>query len=453
MLNYCVLGALLALSALCDGAIELNLHKKAGVSARSLRRRAAPNGTFPVTLVDGLNSPVAAYVADVTVGTQLFQFIMDTGSSDLLVVGSGCKAYAAGTCAPTAASLGTCTSDGPYLMSGNNTGLLGNDCYGTSNDQTFANYSIFTDKISFGGATAPTQYLGAITAETVNMWGQGRVEVDGLMGLAYPILSAIYGKTNGAGTPVLNTLVNQGAIANSFAMCFNPSGTGGLMVLGGGVLPNLQYTPITQQQWYMVGMSSMSINGTALTLQPGWQTIVDSGTSDLVVPGETLVAIANVLCPALVAAGAPPTVCTQTTNGLQVTQNIVMMSPSVISQLPNITISLPGVTVTVPPTNYFQNLGAASAGTNAYSYGISTDGLFYGSRNSVSIILGDVFLQGQWVYFDRINSRVGFAPITTCQSQNYSNAAPPTSDGVMVCAGPINVWVAVVATVAAVLAL
>eukprot|EP00124_Ichthyophonus_hoferi_P000253 Ihof_evm9s9 gene=Ihof_evmTU9s9 len=288
-----------SLAMLCEGAaIELPLTKVARLSNNRYYPVHAVQSS-EVTLADGAFTVQETYVTEITIGGQIFKIMLDTGSSDLLIVGGSCVMYEYNTCNPQAPNKGKCPISGLDTGSfkGTYTGVSGKNCYGTPGVFTFASFDIYEADVILAGLEAKNQYLGYITSQSVGMWGNGQYALDGILGLAYNGLSRIYSKTEGKGDTYMSTMAKQNNLPNALAMCFDPSGHGGKLVVGGGELENMQFTPITEKQWYTVNMTSMSIGGTPLPNCLGVKTIVDSGTTEFVVPGYLLNSIANEICP------------------------------------------------------------------------------------------------------------------------------------------------------------
>eukprot|EP00124_Ichthyophonus_hoferi_P001784 Ihof_evm8s103 gene=Ihof_evmTU8s103 len=254
---------------------------------------------IPIKTEGGTQTVFSAYIAEIVIANLTYRVIIDTGSSDLTMVGEHCVTFKPGpTCYPQTPAVGVCNTGGsPKKNSGNYTGKEGSDCYGIPGDFTFTKYEIYTAVVTMAGVQAHNQHLGYIYEQTVDMWGSGENAVDGIMGLAYSRLSNIYNITGGAGKTLMSTISLQNDFPNSFAMCFDPSGDGGKMVLGEGELVGMQFTPLILDAWYTVITSSISIDDL--------ETIVDSGTTLLIVPGQVLEEFALQLCPVLKTIEAP----------------------------------------------------------------------------------------------------------------------------------------------------
>eukprot|EP00124_Ichthyophonus_hoferi_P000249 Ihof_evm5s9 gene=Ihof_evmTU5s9 len=265
-----------SLLMLGEGAIEVPLTRVTNLASNNGHRinrnlfkvdeydnYAPRNG---VELGGGTGTVHRSYVAEIMIGGQTYKLLCDTGSSDLLVVGEDCVTYNRGaTCDPQTAPAGYCTEYGSKKQNtGTYLGEHSGNCYGTPGMITFAKYDLYKADITMAGAEAHEQYLGYIHQQSVGMWGEGENAVDGIIGLAYERLSSIYKLTNGAGKTLMSTISSENGVPNAFAMCFDPSGKGGKMVIGGGEIEGMHFAPLILKSWYTVSMSSISIDGRPL---------------------------------------------------------------------------------------------------------------------------------------------------------------------------------------------
>ncbi|KNC85350.1 hypothetical protein SARC_02472 [Sphaeroforma arctica JP610] len=410
-------GALL-LTISCDAQmIEMPMVRVPNIVNRNRRQTTQPMFENPM---GGGVSEFLAYAANFTIGGASFYFLVDSGSADLLVTAVGCTNHRTGDCTgpdfePISPSLGQCTATSYYENTGTATSHLGEvDCYGTADSATYLQYDVYTDAVVFSNATAVTQALGSITASTPDFFIAPQVA--GIIGMAYPGQSTIYG-LNKDYTPYLNTLTNEKVISTAaFAMCFNGQvdggPAGGLLVLGGGIISGLTYVDVVNQWWYAVALSSMTVAGTDVGLPSEGFTIVDSGTSGLVLTDTMYTAFNTALCTFAEENGI---------NGLCVDNSVestVQLTTDELASLPPVLVSL--------ADNYVYSINSSSylksQGGNSYLYLIQQSGVENGQKDSASVILGDVYLQGQWVYFDQQNNRLGLAAVSNC-NQNYTSSA------------------------------
>eukprot|EP00124_Ichthyophonus_hoferi_P006042 Ihof_evm1s1146 gene=Ihof_evmTU1s1146 len=285
------------LALLSEGAIELELTKMARMSNNGYYSvKTLQNGDLDLT--EGAFTVQESYATEITIDNKVYKVLCDTGSSDLLIVGDSCVTYGLDTCHPTATTVGKCVNNAGYTGTFDATysGYSTSICYGTPGVFTFAAFDIYITDVTMGGFTAQNQYIGYITSQTENMWGSGDGAADGILGLSYNSNSQIWNVTDHAGETFMSTMSRENGLPNALAMCFDPSGTGGKMVIGGGKLANMQYTSVIKETWYTVGINSISVGDTMMPDVTDVPTIVDSGTTEFVVPPNVFNSTADVLC-------------------------------------------------------------------------------------------------------------------------------------------------------------
>eukprot|EP00124_Ichthyophonus_hoferi_P005836 Ihof_evm2s983 gene=Ihof_evmTU2s983 len=263
--KFAVVAVVASLLMLGDGAFEVPLTKVTSIP-KMIRRQPRRLGNKVVhkgdlILEGGTRSVHHSYLAEITINRQSYKLFADTGSSDLLVVGENCVTFKRGeTCTPTTKPIGVCTNN-PRKQSGTFVGEEGNSCFGIPGYFTFANYQVFKTDVTMAGAKASNQYLGYIYEQSEEMWGSAESAADGIIGLGYSSLSSIYNITQKKGDTLMATLAKENKFPNVLAMCFEPDGTGGKMVIGGGELQNMEFTPVILEAWFTVTMSEVVING------------------------------------------------------------------------------------------------------------------------------------------------------------------------------------------------
>jgi len=358
--------------------------------------------------IPGGVSTTGEFYAQVGVGTpaQSLYVQVDTGSSDLLVYGSTCTSCL-GTASYTVASSSTvapvpCHTSGYYCPTCSTfdgvSACLYQDIYGSG----AANGTILTDKFSVGHFSNIQVGFGYISYASANFENN---PVDGIWGLSYPDLAF-------SSVPVFDNLVSQAGISNAFSMCLIDGAGTMTMGVDYSTNGNFSWTPIIKQEWYNVNITGMKVGGTALagnsaTYNNG-TSIVDSGTTLLLVPSIVYNNIKSALqarCPGLVG------IC-----GVAAGQTIFdgycyTMTSAQLNTYPNVSVVLNGITapLNITPQHYMR--GIVSGGYTYYCYGIGLGGSF-------GTILGDVFMGGFHVAFDRIHSKIGFAPTSTCPAPN-----------------------------------
>ncbi|KAJ7230922.1 aspartic peptidase domain-containing protein [Mycena haematopus] len=337
--------------------------------ARDLARwnadAAAAVGEAPATNEDD------TYVAATKVGTQTFELIVDTGSSNTWV-GAGTK-YSPGS---TAKSTG--------------------DTFSVSYGSGTVSGKEYTDTVVFGGLTITKQSIGDGTTAS------GFDGVDGIIGFGPVDLTedTVSGVTT---VPTItNNLLSQGLISTEvLGVSFAPESgsdeddTNGELTLGGTddskYTGSISYvsksTKSPYSDYWGISVSSITYNGASVGSSAN--AIVDTGTTLIYIPTSAYNAFIK-------AAGAK----TDSSSGL-----------ASWTKLPteNFAFVIGGVTYTLTPAQY-------TIPTSQYDYYGLDSGKFYSwiiaggtSAADVNFIIGQKFLENYYSVFDTTNSRVGFA--------------------------------------------
>ncbi|XP_015684780.1 gastricsin-like, partial [Protobothrops mucrosquamatus] len=199
-----------------------------------------------------------SYYGEISIGTppQNFMVLFDTGSSNLWVPSIYCQSQ-------------TCSEYSSLLLA----------------DTLLMTLALPVDCIQ--GIPITNQEFGLSETEpgTAFLYSQ----FDGILGLAYPSLSA------GGATTVMQGMIQEnliGAPVFSFYLSQQPSSQNGGSLIFGGVDSNLYngqiyWTPVTQDLYWQIAIDGFLVNnqGTNWCSQ-GCQGIVDTGTSLLTVPGQ-----------------------------------------------------------------------------------------------------------------------------------------------------------------------
>ncbi|KAF7373032.1 Acid protease [Mycena sanguinolenta] len=292
------------------------------------------------------------YVAAIQVGTQTFELIVDTGSSNTWV-GAGTK-YTPGSTATFTLELFKVT-----YGSGSVFGLE------------------YTDNVQIGGLSITKQGIGsAITSP-------GITGVDGIIGFGPVDLTA--GTVTGLTTvpTVMDNLLSQGTISTEvLGVSFAPENGGdtndanGELTLGGtdptkysGTITYVSKTTASPYNKYWgIAVSNITYNGTSISTSAN--AVVDTGTTLIYLPTAAYNSF-------LTASGGT----TDSTTGL-----------SSWTTLPtaDLALSIGGVSFSLTPSQF--TVPAAHSST------------------AVDFIIGQKFLENYYSVFDTTNSRVGFAP-------------------------------------------
>ena len=343
------------------------------------------------------------YTIGVQVGGQTLESVLDTGSSNLLVLGD-------------AAHCPACTNE--YGYQSTYSPAAGSQALTTSWSMNFAPIGAaqvqgYQDTVSWDDLTLPGFKFGLVTAEKgiPNIWG-----------IAYQSLASPYGAPQ---TPLFDALAQAGSLKNQFSLRLCGLKAGSNITLGGfdaalvDKMAQVQWTPITAKIWYSVTVERM-YGGATPNAAAAWswapaasdRVIVDSGTNPLVLPAAQMAPLVAWL----------RSVATQ--NGLTLPADFwptaagpggyAALSAADVAKFPPLLVDLAGtsdaqktITLSIAPSVYFQT---------------REDGQRYlgiePGQGSV-YILGTVFLENYVVLHDRgvaglmpdPSARLGFYPI------------------------------------------
>ena len=348
------------------------------------------------------------YGAQFSVGNSVVNLLLDSGSTTLAVANSNCTNC--GDIAP----LYTPGPSGQYLQTSVQSSYL---------DGSGWNGRAYSDRVTpLGTSDGTSMRFAGINSQNNFFLSAGCVLGDpnandnfyqGIVGLAGQSI-AVTG-TDSYLDKVKSSLPNN---AFSMLMC-NPNGLiwfGGYDPLSTSAVP--QFTPfVSTSTFYYVDVTGMSLGTTALTGASG-QSVVDTGTSLILLPEEAISALidqmaANDTFISNFGDSGDPTGSTQSFF-LDGYCYAATDAPEVLdAALPPLRITFPGgpggasgsFTVELAATESYLQKMAATGGSVGYCSGVST--------NSVPI-LGAASMVGHVFIFDRANSQLGIAASTTC---------------------------------------
>ncbi|KAJ7030601.1 aspartic peptidase domain-containing protein [Mycena alexandri] len=313
-----------------------------------------------------VTNEIFSYIAETKVGSQTFDLIVDTGSSNTWV---------GATTKFTAGSTGKSTGDAVSVS------------YGSG---SFSGTE-YTDTVSIGGTAATKQSIGVAKSST------GFTGTDGIVGFGPEELTedTVTGATE---VPTfLQTLVSEGVITdNILGVSFAPltgsseSSANGELTFGGvddsAYTGDITYTTRVAPYWG-VSVSKFAFGSTSLgtTTASG---IVDTGTTLFYVP----TAVYNKFL-------------TASKGKIDSTSGLVKFTTKPTK---NFTFVIGGTTFTLTPAQYL------IAKAQYSNWGISSSSGYYtfigdGGSDSPNTILGQSFLEFYYSVYDTKNNRVGLA--------------------------------------------
>ncbi|MBY0274233.1 A1 family peptidase [Candidatus Binatia bacterium] len=369
------------------------------------RTNGAPaDASCPAVLaMVGLSGCAASgYTAPVTIGTQTFDLIADSGSTTLAVASTGCA---------------SCTGVSPLYAPGSTATDLSSTVSSTYGDGSGWSGAVFSDLVSLspqttsvrmGFAAIRNNLDGFLQQATCNL-GSVSLPYQGLVGLGGP------GLLPDAGTDsYLDQLAALGAVADVFSVRL--CALGGTLWLGGydgaAATTPPSYTPMVGgSSLNQVTLSRVGVGATSVTVDAN--AIVDTGTTDMVLPTAAFDAIASAVAAAPTFAqnfsGGPSWfssgTCSRPLQGLtkdRLDDGLPMLQLTFPSS-PSTTFS-----IDLPATDSYLLHETDAAGNAYYCAGIAPNG------GGTLTIIGANAMHSLLTVFDRRNQRIGFAPGQGC---------------------------------------
>ena len=357
-----------------------------------------------VTIERGLKG----YWLDLEIGNGVVSAMLDTGSSDLIIMGDS----------KTCPDCTVAANGGVYKPSSEaiDTSEQYEAIYGDG--LHFGTAKIFKDKhgLACGDPEAPIDASFGVLKKATN-------ELNTL-GLAYSRLAHT--------TPFFDHLVDKHSFSNIFSMALCGEKKGSAIVLGAG-LDDLsgkgwRYTSIMEEAYYTVAAQNFYVYDWKQTKRGRWEkrpgaktllgsfpffhatksggigtrTIVDSGSTLTYLPNDVFIKLKSLLRKIGRAQGISPSFWEAPEKGHISLQTI---SSQQLSHFPSMGISFRAETgkdfvLRMPHTHYIKHSGALHS---YYAFAPAGDD---------AVILGMNFMENFVVRFDRHNKRIGFVPNT-----------------------------------------
>jgi hypothetical protein len=336
-------------------------------AAQGIRSSVKTSKTGSVVINDYENSQ---YYGEISIGTpaQFFNVIFDTGSADLWVASKQCdrscglhSKYDSG-------------KSSTYVQNGTSFDIM----YGSGPVSGFQSF----DTLNMGGLEITSQEF----AEVTDASGLGAAyllgKFDGILGLAFPVLSV-----NQVPTCFENT-VNQGLVDDSVFSFFlgNSDSEEGELMFGGWnsdlYTGDIEWVELLSPTYWEITMQSLTVDGVSYVDSAGAKAIVDSGTSLLTGPTEKVAALADSIGAKEIIAGEYMVGCNYDT-------------------LPDFEFVINDKTYTLTAKEYLIPDGELCL--------LGIIGLDIPKPTGPLWILGDIFMRKYYTVFDSGNKRVGFA--------------------------------------------
>ncbi|PWY82099.1 acid protease [Aspergillus heteromorphus CBS 117.55] len=272
------------------------IKSKGSVNARSAayaKRSTSSGDSTLISLIEG-----EEFATEITIGSDTFDVIVDTGSSDTWVVEKGFTCIDLDTGRETTES--DCEFGSTWSPDSNFKEISGEEFDIEYGDGEYLFGVMGTESITLAGITVDSQTMGLVTSAA---W-EGDGTTSGLTGLAYPSLTSAYSEQTDEQVEyngIITSMWKDGLIDSYFSLAIerDVSGDAGYLALGG--LPPVSYTgdfattPILvtniegypdTYDFYTINIDSMTLNGETLSGAGGdsVQYIVDSGTTLNYVP-------------------------------------------------------------------------------------------------------------------------------------------------------------------------
>lgn len=442
-----VTALLIAVAVGCVMAAPTTLHlKKApntfqpNTAPSPIRDRKSVGRALPM---NGGILTLGAYFTSVSVGTgagqQVFDAIVDTGSSNTAIPSVGCtecstaalyNAAASPTSVPLSCGDAMCQNCAPTDVGSMDVPATANTThclYGRPQCDQNSEQCRFS--ISYGGSSSAT--AGTTVKDVACLGGNicGITYINqileefpvgtqptGIVGFAYPANAC-----NPTCQPtILDSLVAAGALRqeeNLFGMCLT-NADGGIIDLGAvnasRFFGSLMLTPIVSQQWFNIEVRDIEVGGASIGVPSFFYAIrndaigsfVDSGTGVVLVSPYVMQVLQQVFT-----SGSYATL--PSVSALFSSQCVTLSNASMVDEYPDVSFVIAGVTgaadfkVTMSGKDYIMPSEYPVSPSTQYCLGIQ-------GVPSIGVILGDIIMKRYYILFDRYANQLGFAPIRTC---------------------------------------
>ena len=316
----------------------------------------------------------AQYFGEIALGTpsQTFSVIFDTGSADLWVASSSCGVTSCGLKKRYKSQ-----ASSTYVQNGTDFKIV----YGSGPVSGYQSI----DDLTVGGLVVKEQEFAEVTNARGLGVGYLLGKFDGILGLAWPVLSVNKVPT------VVSNMVSQGLISTAqFAFYLgNYDGERGELVFGGSdpahYTDSIAWVPLKSTSYWAITLGGIYMQSDGDKVPFVDQTaIIDSGTSLIAGPKVQIALIAMKL-------GAKPFI-----NGEY------LISCDATANLPDLNFMIHGHVYSLQPSDYIIDNGKGTCL-------LAMMGIEVPAPAGPLWILGDVFMRKYYTVFDVEKQQVGFA--------------------------------------------
>ncbi|KAI0374183.1 acid protease [Pilatotrama ljubarskyi] len=212
------------------------------------------------------------WAGNIAIGTpgKTFYIDFDTGSADLWVPSVNCTSS-------------YCTNKDKYDPSASSTDARKTGTFSIQyGDGSTVAGPVYTDTVSVAGVTVKNQYFSPVATLSASFGAQA---LDGILGMAFPAIS------NLRQSPFFNTAKTQGAVKTG-VFAFKLAKSGSELYLGGTdsslYSGSIEYHKVTGSGFWQIANAKLYFG--SKTVQSGFQTIIDSGTTIIYGPPSQVAA-------------------------------------------------------------------------------------------------------------------------------------------------------------------
>ncbi|XP_068800301.1 pepsin A-like [Struthio camelus] len=313
------------------------------------------------------------FIGSISIGSppQEFLVLFDTGSSNLWVPSVNCSSEACvnhNHFSPQQSSTYRAINQpvSIYYGTGSMTGVLANET------------------VHVGSIQVSNQTIGLSEHEPGSFFYYA--PFDGILGLAFPSIAA------STAIPVFDNMMNRGLISQAvFSFYLSSENKTRSFVTFGGIDDScfsgrLNWIPLSAETYWQISMDSITMNGQVIACPRGCQAMIDTGTSLLAGPLDSITVIHHSI-------GA-----SEDSNGEYV------VTCSAKNCLPDIVFVINGIKFPVPAKAYIHQVHQDYCKSGF-------EGTIIPAQSGELWILGEVFLCQYYSVFDRANNQVGLAPV------------------------------------------